>query len=116
MKEAQAVPVNRCFKGSGNCPKKSGESREERIKELLLDASQKKRARRTLSALAKERRCGYAGLLKLVETWVATKRMSLYVFEALIQILEEQRKRNALSHEEVLDLEAAKASPVRQSE
>jgi len=113
MKKEAQKPVNRCF--GGNCPKKPKKPREEQVKELLLDASQKKWARKTLNALTKERRCGYAGLLKLVENWVIGKRISLYVFEELIQIVEKQRERNALSHEEIIDLEGAKASPVRQS-
>ncbi|MFH1967860.1 MAG: hypothetical protein ABIJ84_00560 [bacterium] len=113
-KEAKIVPANRCF--DGNCPKKPAKQREERAKELLLIASQKKRARKTLTTLASERRCGYAGLLKLVENWVAGKRISSYVFEELIQIVERQRERNVLSHEEIVDLEGAKASPVRQSQ
>lgn len=107
----QKTPVNRCL--NGNCPKKT---KEEKVKELLLDANQKKRARKTLTTLRQERRCRYAGLLKLAETWVATGRMSLYVFEELIRIVERQRNRKELSNDEILDLEAAKISPVRDSQ
>jgi len=103
-------PLNRCPDGH-NCP--PGKSREARIKELLITAGQRKRANQALNALMRERKCGLSGLLGVTETWVATGRLSAYVFERLIDRLEEQRRRNALSEKEKEDLEKAKSSPVR---
>lgn len=113
MESARKIPViaPRCLNGH-NCP--PDKSREAEIKELLVQAKQRKRANQALNALMRERRCGLSGLLGITETWVATGRLSAYVFERLLDRLEEQRRRNALSEKEKEDLEKAKSSPARQ--
>ncbi len=113
MNEAKSVPVNRCF--GSHCAKAPEQQRQDKVREILITASQRKMANRAIRTLVNERRCRLSALLGMVETWVASKRASPYVFEVLIERVESQKRRKELSYDEVVDLERAKSSPVRQS-
>lgn len=113
MNRAQRKTANAC--SGPNCPKQNN-SREEKIKQAFtISSGMRKQANASLCCLSERYRCGLAGLLKLVEQLVTSGRISLYVFEVLIDRVEAQRSRNVLSMEEIADLERAKTSPVRQN-
>jgi len=111
MNEAQKIPVNRCF--GGQSPPEQ-QAKEEKVKKLLLTASQRKMANNAIRTLVNERHCRLSALLEMMELWVAHKRLSLFVFEVLIERVEGQRSRHELKFDEIVELEKAKASPVRQ--
>ena len=116
MSEAQKIPVvpaNRCL--GIHCQRSTEKQSKDKVKKILVAASQRKMANRAIRTHINERRCRLSALLPMMETWVATKRLSLYVFEVLIERVEGQRRRNELSLDEIMDLERAKSSPVRQS-
>ena len=113
MNEVQLV--NRCF--GGHCPqdqKKSPEQqKEEKIKESLVAARQKKRkedANKVLHNLAYRLHCKgrLSKLVKAVETQVRKGSLPVWVYEVLIERLESQRIRDELSDQEIVDLEEGK--------
>jgi hypothetical protein len=112
MNEAQKIPVNRCF--GGQSPPDQQQTKEEKVKKLLLTAGQRKLANNAIRTLVNERHCRLSALLEMMELWVAHKRLSLFVFEVLIERVEAQRSRHELKFDEIVELEKAKASPVRQ--
>ena len=122
MKEEKRGPVNRCF--GAKSPKNSDQEKEEALKAVLKKAAEKRKedarredAGRVLKNLrVRLRRKRLADLLTLAETLVKRGEMPPYVFEELIRRIEGQRTRNELSLKEIVDLEKAKASPVRQPE
>ncbi|MEK7658813.1 MAG: hypothetical protein AAB352_03025 [Patescibacteria group bacterium] len=108
MKEAQQKPVNRCFDGA-HCPKDSKQQKEEKIKEAFrVSVGKRKDANRALCLFAERLHCGLPGLLSAIEQQVRGGRLSLYVFEVLIERVEGQRERNGLSYQQIADLENAK--------
>ena len=104
-KKAQKLPVNRCF--GGNCPKNPQKTREEQIKELLMDVNQRRRANREISRLLKQFKGRYS-LLKCLE--LIGRRYPLYVLKVAIERVEKQRMRDELTMEEIIDFERFKAS------
>lgn len=109
MREAQAnqkIPVNRCF--GGNCPQKPEQGKEQKIKEVLFTASQRRRANREISHLLKT----FHGTRKLRELLKAMKQRGYpdYVLKVAIERVEAERKRDELTFEEIMDFEEFKAS------
>jgi len=102
----QRVPVNRCF--GGNCPPKPSQKKEQKIKEVLLDASQRRRANKEICHLLKI----FHGTRKLRELLRAMKQRGYpdYVLKVAIERVEAERKRNELTFEEIRDFEEFKAS------
>ena len=106
MNEAQKIPVNWCF--GGNCPPTSDQEREQAIKDALTTARQRTLAKKAIKRFSEEGRCNIAELLERIGTWAENRRVSLYVFEYLVERVEEQRNRNALSPDRIEGLEKAK--------
>lgn len=121
MNEMRHNPVNRCF--SGNCPKKqqgtqqkkvltpipsrtTGKAGEEKIKELLVSAVERRRANREIDCLLRQ----FHGRRSIFDLLPAMKQRGfpLYVLKVAIERVE--NRRNALKIEEVAELEAFKAS------
>ncbi len=108
MKETQQKSVNRCFDGV-HCPEDQEQQKEKRIEEAFrVSAGKRKDANRTLCLFAERLRRGLPGLLSAIEQQVRGGRLSLYVFEVLVERVEGQRKQNGLSYQEIVDLERAK--------
>ena len=106
MEKAQEFRVNRCF--GGNCPQNPRQKKEQKIKEVLSDAHQRRRANQEISHLLKM----FHGRRKLRDLLWAMKQRGYpdYVLAMAIERVEAQRKRNELTVEEVMDLEEFKAS------
>ena len=107
MKEAkQRVQINRCFENK--CPEKSDKEKEQQIKDVLLTASQRRRANREISHLLKT----FHGTRKLRELLRAMKQRGYpdYVLAVAIERVEAERKRDELTFEEIMDFEEFKAS------
>lgn len=106
MEKAQKLRVNRCFGDS--CHQNPKEQREQKIKEVLSDASQRRRANKEISQLLKM----FHGRRKLRELLWAMKQRGYpdYVLTVAIERVEAERKRNELTVEEVVDFEEFKTS------
>ena len=109
MKEAkqnQQIPANRCF--GGNCPQKPNPEKEQKIKDVLFTASQKRRANKEISHLLKT----FHGTRKLRELLRAMKQRGYpdYVLAVAIERVEAETKRDELTFEEIMDFEEFKAS------
>ncbi len=67
-KEAQKPPIKRCLDGSANCPPNSNKGREEQVKELLINATERRKEKAKIKNLLKQFRGRYdlVDLLPLV--------------------------------------------------
>lgn len=93
MNKAKKLPVNRCFGQNSQ----SDQQRQDKVKEVLTAASQRKLAQRAINCLREERGCSLVDLLTMVGFWARSGRISLYVFEYLVERVEQQRERDVLS-------------------
>jgi hypothetical protein len=111
MKEAQRSPVNRCF--GGNCPqnkKPIPQLREQQIKEAFITARQRKDANRAISNLLLQLHCALPQVLEAIKRQVERRNLSPYVLSVAIERVEQQRRRNGLSMQEIVEFENFKAS------
>ena len=79
-----------------------------------ISSAQRKDANKLLGQLSEQYHHGLAGLLRVAEQQVVGGTLPLYVFEVLIERVENQRRKHVLSREEIADLERAKTSLARQ--
>jgi hypothetical protein len=106
----QKVPANRCF--GGNCPPKPDPGKEQKIKDVLLTASQRRRAKAEIRHLLKT----FHGKIKLRELLGAMEQRGYpdYVIKVAIEKVEAEmeleRKRNELPRKEEEDFEKFKSS------
>jgi hypothetical protein len=104
MNEVKQTPVNRCFGAS--CPKNAEQQKKEGIKELLITAAERRRANKEIDYLL-QRFHGRKSILDLLPA-MKQRDFPLYVIRVAVERVE--RRRNGLSIEELMELEAFKAS------
>lgn len=103
MKEAQRIQVNRCF---GDCPENSGKQKEEKVKRILLTATEKRRMNKAIGSLL----CQFKGRYSLLQLLPLIKKRYSSLLESAIERVEEQKNRNGLSMDKIVEFEAFKAS------
>ncbi len=111
MKEAQKIrmiPVNRCF--GGQCPQNPEQPKEQRIKEVLITAKERRRANKEIDLLLRQfhHRKSIFDLLPAMKQ----RHYPLYVIRVAIERVE--GRRNELKIEQQMELEAFKASLAEQ--
>ncbi len=128
MKEAQQIPVNRCF--NGHCPQNlRKKNRQERAKALLAEAARKKaekakrelqkamegRVNRFLNGLMKEiRHRGLVDFLPMVERRVREGQYPQIVLRVLVERIKRNQWSN-LSMEDQILVTQAEASLEKQN-
>lgn len=93
-RRASHKSVNRCF--PGNQPAQNPKAEEE-IKELLTAKRQRELAQKTINRLSSEYHYNLLDLLTMVGVQARSGRISLYVFEYLIERVDQQRGRQVES-------------------
>jgi len=104
MNEAQRFQVNRCF--GGHCPKDSNRQREQKIKEVLLTAVERRRANKEINFLLRQ----FHGRKSIFDILPAMKQRGypLYIIRVALERVE--GRRNELRIEQQMELEVFKAS------
>ena len=102
MNEVQRFQVNRCF--GGHCPKDSNQKREQKIKEVLLTATERRRANKEINNLLL--RFHGKSLIKLLP--VIKRRYSQSILNLALERVE--GRRHGLEIEDVIFLEEFKTS------
>ena len=103
MEETKKVQVNRCFED--NCPQESNQKREQKIKEVLTEAVQRKRANREINSL-REQFHHKKSILEFLQ--VIKRRCSPMALTVALERVE--RRRDVFTMDDIVFLERFKAS------
>ncbi|MEK7664996.1 MAG: hypothetical protein AAB361_02555 [Patescibacteria group bacterium] len=102
MKEAKKSLVNRF----GNYPKNPDQSKEEKVKRILLTVAEKRRANKAIGSLLAE----FKGRYSLLQLLPLIKRRYPFLLPTAIERVERQKNRNELKMEKIIEFEAFKDS------
>ena len=111
MKEAQksrTLPVNRCF--GGQCPQNTEQPKEQKIKEVLITAKDRRRANKEIDFLLRQ----FHSKKSIFDLLPAMKQRGypLYIIRVALERVE--GRRHELRIEQRMELEAFKASLAEQ--
>ena len=104
MNEVQRFQVNRCF--GGHCPQNPDQKREQEINEVLLAATERKRANKEIDFLLQR----FHGKKSIFDLLPAMKQRGFPLYIIRVALERVERRRNGLKIEQQMELEAFKAS------
>ena len=107
MKDAKKVLVNRCF--GDNCPQNTDPKREQKIKEVLSDNAQRRRANKEIDyLLTRFRGKRLIQILPAIKRQVIKGDFPKYILDVALERVE--RKHHELGSEDAIFLAQFKAS------